>query len=461
MNSYIKSIFAFFGILLMVSCSKSNETETSPYCGIISFGVSSIVSYVPYNTSSGGTVLQKKTVDGSSILFNIDQQENTIRTANPLPNWIDLTKVVPTFSCYGSLFYINGETMRQVTSGTDSLDFTVPHTLRCYSSDGLYQKEYLVTFDKNPDVQDTILWESVATNLNLDDDDHKSLVVTATYKDITGADSLVRRIFVFSNNGSGQPQVTSTTERSQATTWTNPTVLTGADGTIDFNTVTLHKGELYALDDQNKLYKSTEAEKGLTWTKVANTDLTRLLASDGVYLYGYNGTKVLSTKDYMTWNEVGDKSLDMLPQTDIYNFYRTSYTNNKIIIVMMGGMTSNNTGNGVTWYKTTDTEEEDEDPDPWDYMGVSDENAYGCPYLQEASTVWLDDKLYMMGRDTDGKFAGIYRSEDNGISWHLQNTKWRLPAALDGNNGGASMVLLSNVLYVMQKGGKVWRGTIK
>ena len=461
MNSYIKSIFAFFGILLMVSCSKSNETETSPYCGINSFGVSSIISYVPYQTSGGTTVLQKKTVDGSSILFNIDQQAGTIRTATPLPNWIDLTKVVPTFSCYGTLFYINGEYMSLMTSGSDSLDFTVPHTIRCFSTDGLYSKDYLVTFDKNPDVQDSIVWESVASNLSLNADAHKELVVTATYKDITGADSLVRRIFVFSNDGSGQPQVTSTTERSQATTWTDQTVLTGADGTIDYNTVMLHNGELYALDDQKKLYRSTEAEKALTWTKVADTDLTRLLASDGVYLYGYNGSKIVSSKDYATWKEVGDKNLDMLPEKSIYNFYRTSYTNNKIIIVMMGGMTANNTTNGVTWYKTTDTEEEDEDPDPWDYIGVSDENTYGCPYLQEASTVWRNDKLYMMGRAADGKFAGIYRSEDNGISWHLQSSIWRLPEALDGDNGAAGMVLLGDLLYVVQKGGKVWRGEIK
>lgn len=461
MNSYIKSIFVFFGILLMVSCTKSNEAETSPYCGITSFGVSSIVSYVPYKTSSGATVLQKKTVDGSSILFDINQQEGTIRTVVPLPNWINLTKVVPTFSCYGSLFYINGELMRQVTSGADSLDFTEPHTIRCFSSDGLYSKDYVVTFDKNSDVQDTIVWESVASNLSLDADEHKSLVVTATYKDITGADSLVRRIFVFSNNGSGQPQVTSTTERSQATTWTNQTVLTGADGTIDFNTVMLHQGELYALDDQQKLYKSTESAKAQIWTKVADTNLTRLLASDGVYLYGYDGSNIVSTKDYTTWNEVGNQNLDMLPEESIYNFYHTSYTNNKFIIVMMGGMTSNNTGNGVTWYKTTDTEEEDEDPDPWNYIGVSEENTHGCPYLQEASTICYNDKLYMMGRGTDGKFAGMYRSEDNGISWHLQSSVWKLPEALDGGNGAAGMVLLGNVLYVMQKGGKVWKGTIK
>lgn len=461
MNSRIKSISAFLGILMMVSCVKSNETESSPYCGIISFGVSNIVSYVPYKTSSGETVTQKKTVDGSNILFDINQQEGTIKTANPLPNWINLTKVVPTFSCYGTLVYITGDYMQVVTSGTDSLDFTEPHTLRCISTDGLYWKDYITTFDKNSDVQDTIVWESMANNLSLDADEHKSLMVSAMYKDIYGADSLVRRTFVFSNNSSGQPQVTSTTERSQATTWMTPTVLSGADGTIDFNSVMVHNGELYALDDQNKLYKSTEAAKALTWTKVANTNLTRLLASDGVYLYGYNGTKILSTKDYTTWNEVGDQALDMLPETDIYNFYHTSYTNDKIIIVMMGGMTSKNTGNGVTWYKITDTVEEDEDPDPWDYMAVSSENAYGCPYLQEASTVCLNDKLYMMGRGTDGKFAGMYRSEDNGISWHLQSTKWRLPEALDGNNGAASMVLVGNVLYVMQKGGKVWKGTIK
>ena len=104
----LKSIFSVLGILLLVSCVKSKETESTPYCAITSFGVNSIVSYVPYKTSTGTTTV-KRTVSGSSILFQINQETGLISTVKSLPNWINLTKVVPTFTCHGTLQYKSGD----------------------------------------------------------------------------------------------------------------------------------------------------------------------------------------------------------------------------------------------------------------------------------------------------------------------------------------------------------------
>ena len=458
-SKFIRLILTYLGVALLASCVKSNETEVSPQCAIISFGVNSIVSYVPYSTSDGSTTTLKKTVAGSNILFDIDQAAGTIKTVNPLPNWISLTKVVPVFSSLGTLYYVSGDNRYQMTSGSDSLDFSEPRTLTCVSTDGLYSRDYIVTLEKNADATDTIVWESVTSNLELDADAQRALVLTATYQDTDGADSLVRRMFVFSQNAGGQPVVTSTTERSQGTTWTTPAVLSGADGTIDFRSVTEHCGELYAIDDQNKLYRSTEYDKGMTWSKVADAGLTRLLASDGTWLYGYDDNDIVASKDFTTWVNTGSTDLDMLPTESLYSIHRTSYTNSNIELAMMGGMGSANDAHGVTWYKTT--RKDDDEPGAWNYIGVSGDNGYGCPLLQEASTVIYNDYLYMMGRTADNTFNGFYRSEDNGISWHPQSTVWKLPEALDGENGATSMVLVGKVLYVMQKGGAVWRGTIK
>ena len=171
-----KSIFAYIGILLLVSCVKSKETESTPYCAITSFGVNSIVSYVPYKTSTGTTTI-KRTVSGSSILFEINQETGLINTVKPLPNWINLTKVVPTFTCHGTLQYKSGDNYYTITSGKDSLDFTEPHILRSVSSDGLYSKSYLVSFTKNTEASDTILWSSVVSNLDLEDEKHRSIVL--------------------------------------------------------------------------------------------------------------------------------------------------------------------------------------------------------------------------------------------------------------------------------------------
>ncbi len=455
----LRSIFAVLGILLLVSCVKSKDTESSPYCAITSFGVNNIVSNVSYTTSSGTTTTVKQTIAGSSILFEIDQKAGLISTIKFLPNWVNLTKVVPTFTCHGILQYKNGDNYINITSGKDSLDFTEARTFRCLSADGLYSKSYRVSILKNTEATDTIIWESVVSNLELEDNKHRPLVLSASYKDKENSDSLVRRILVFSKNDSGKPQVTSSTDRSEATTWTDPVELTGAEGTIDPYSVMIHQDELFAIDDKGILYKSTEKDKGIIWTKVVGNGLERLLASDDYYLYALKGNKIIATDNFSDWKECGDEDIDMLPTRCLYSFYRQSYNNTKVNIAMMGGLNNDNTDNGVTWYKVTDTQ--DDEVDPWQYIDVSSETKIGCPYLQELSTVMYNDNLYTMGRTFTDKFPGMYRSEDNGISWTLQTKMWRLPAALEAGNGAASMVLIDNTFYVMQVGGKIWKGTIK
>lgn len=454
----LKSIFSVLGILLLVSCVKSKETESTPYCAITSFGVNSIVSYVPYKTSTGTTTV-KRTVSGSSIFFQINQETGLISTVKSLPNWINLTKVVPTFTCHGTLQYKSGDNYYTITSGKDSLDFTEPHILRCVSSDGLYSKSYLVSLTKNTEDSDTILWSSVVSNLELEDEKHRSIVLAAKYTDKNGADSLVRRIFIFSKNEAGKPQVTSTTDYSEATTWTDAEELIGAEGVIDPYSIMVHQNELYAIDNQGKLYKSTEVVKGTVWMKVSDKNLSRLLASDGYYLYAYDGTNIIATDDFTNWKECGKSNLEMLPTRCLYSFYRQSYNNTKVNIAMMGGLNDNNKNNGVTWYKVTDTQ--DDVIDPWQFIDVSNETNIGYPYLQETSTVMYGDNLYTMGRTFTEQFLGMYKSEDNGISWKLQTKMWRLPASLEAANGAASMVLIDKAFYVFQVGGKIWKGSIK
>lgn len=459
-SKHTKTILSVLGVILLISCVKSKDSDSNPYCAITSFGVNSIVSYVPYQTSSGTTATEKKTVAGSSILFDIDQTAGIITTVKPLPTWINLTKVVPTFTCRGILQYKSGDNYINISSGSDSLDFTEPRTLRCISTDGLYSKSYEVSFLKNVDASDTIIWTSVINNLELSDEDHRSLVLEATYTDKEGNDSLVQRIMVFSKNENGEAQVTSTTALSQASTWTTPETLKGAEGNIDPYSIMIHLGKLYAVDNQGKLYKSTESAKGITWTKVADAGLKTLLASDGYYLYAYNGSSIVATDDFMDWIECGNDNLDMLPTKSLYSFYRLSYTNSKVSIVMMGGINKDYKTSGVTWYKITDPE--DNDVDTWQYIDLeTDASKFGCPYLQEASTIMYNDNLYMIGRTYTEKFLGMYRSEDNGVSWALQTKLWRLPEALEAANGAASMVLVDNSLYVIQVGGKIWRGIIQ
>ena len=461
---YFEILTVCLTMLVLGSCVKDKDDENvSPACAITSFSVGSITSYVTTTDAAGQSVVTKRVVTGTDIYFSIDQKAGTITNVYPLPNWISLTKVVPKFTSQGDVYVAAGDVLWEITSGTDSIDVSSPVTLCCVSTDGSYSKRYTLTIHKNTEVSDTILWNRLTTaDLQLSGS-HRALVLPATYKDRHNADSVVYRMFVFSNNPEGKPQVTSTTDRSQGTTWTAPEELTGAAGTIDYQSIVIHKGQLYAIDENGGLYASTEHEKGVTWTKVTDSPFVRLLGSDGLYLYGFDGTDILGTVDFSTWEVSGSEDVDKLPSSSLYSYYFTSHTNSELTIAMMGGISSGSSVNGVSWYKVTSAE--DYFNAPWSYIQVTADNAYGCPRLEELSVVNYGGYLYAMGRrrfaGDEYKFEGFYCSEDNGIAWRLQSEKWRLPADLDAANGPASVLLVGNLLYVVQSGGGVWRGTIK
>ena len=447
-------------VLSLASCMKSDSDGGEPYCAINTFSVGSIVSYVQTKDADGNPTVSKRVVSGSEIFFRIDQKAGTITNIDPLPNWITLTKVLPTFTSYGNVFIVSDSLMWLISSGSDSIDVSVPRTLACISTDGQYKKDYKLTITKRAEVSDTILWKRLTSaDLQLTGE-HRAMMLAATYKDVNQTDSLVRRIFVFSDDEASLPQVTSTLDGQS---WTVPATLTGAEGIIDYQSVTIHQGMLYALDDLGKLYAATELSKGIAWTKVADTSLLWLLGSDGVYLYGTDGTKILGTADMVNWNSKGTNDLEMLPQRCVYSYASPMKTNGDLTMAMMGGINSVNTANAVTWYKMTYAN--DEWDAPWSYIQVTGDNAYGCPRLEELSTIYYEGQLYTMGRrlQSDGtyRFEGFYCSEDNGIAWRLKQSKWLLPKDLNAADGPASVVLVGNTLYVVQQGGNVWQGVIQ
>lgn len=448
-------------VLSLASCVKDKNTvESSPICAITSFSVGNITSNVTTTSADGTSTTTKRVYSGSSVFFSIDQQAGTITNVDALPNWITLGKVMPKFSSYGNVYLVIDSVYYGITSGSDSIDVSVPRKLACISTDGSYVKYYTLTITTKEAGTDTIVWERLSdADLRLSGS-HRMQTVAATYRDRQNTDSLVRRMMVFSADAAGHPQVTSSTD---GVTWTAPAPLTGSEGVIDWNSVMLHQGKLYAIDNIGKLYTSTEAARGEAWTKVADTQLKRLLGSDGTYVYAYDGTAIVATQDFIQWTVQGQENLDMLPEHSFYSFWYTANTNSKLTSAMMGGLSERNTQHGVTWYKVTS--EIEQCNQPWSYIQVSGDNEHGCPRLKELCTVYYEGNLYTMGRRTqsDGsyKFEGFYRSEDNGIAWYLQSKKWRLPKDLDAANGPASVAVVGNTAYVVQDGGLVWRGAIQ
>lgn len=450
-------------VLSLASCVKKEEEVGNSLCAITKFNIHSITTKVPIE-NNGTVVYQNRVYMGTDVYFDIDQENLTIKNVDPLPHWVALDKVVPTYTSYGSVFIKYDSLYYTLNSGTDSVNLSNPVELAVVSTDGLYTKSYKLSLTKKASESDTVVWNQIlSTDLQLSGE-HRAMTMQAVYKDVTGTDSLVRRIMVFSNDGNGNPQVTSCTERSEATMWTMPAALTGASARININTIVSHQQKLYALDANGALYCTTEADKGVVWTHVADTPLKGLLCSDGIRLYGTDGTVILGSTDLIDWSkEMGSDKISMLPESSIFSGYSQSLTNSNMTVCVMGGLSSGNTKNAVTWYKNSsatalmDT--------PWIYIDVTADNPYGCPRLEGLSGFRYGDAMYVTGRkrQTDGTytFAGFYRSQDHGISWHKQNTMWDKPKSLDPNAGTFSAVIVGNTVYMVQEGGNVWKGDIR
>ena len=150
-------------VLACASCIKDDDTTTSPECAIVSFSVGSIKSYVTtkkYDSEGNATdTIVQRTYSGSDIYFNIDQVNGRIYNVDSLPVWIDLSRVVPSYTCYGSLFgkVVEGdELFYHLTSGKDFIDFSKPVELVCVSTDGLSSKYYTVDIRKHVSATDTL-----------------------------------------------------------------------------------------------------------------------------------------------------------------------------------------------------------------------------------------------------------------------------------------------------------------
>jgi hypothetical protein len=187
---------------------------------------------------------------------------------------------------------------------------------------------------------------------------------------------------------------------------------------------------------------------------VSDRVFARLLGTDELYLYACDESGIWGSADLQNWAECGSSDLDMLPETNIATVSYVSKTNSAMRNAVMCGLTSANSDNAVVWYKVSSANESINQK--WNYVQVAADNVYACTKLDNLSIICHNAEMYAIG----GNNAGIYVSADNGISWHLQTKKKLLPAEVTGQSTPASMVAGNGYLWLIQSGGKVWRGKI-
>lgn len=427
-------------VLLLFSCIKSEDDEIigTSTCVITGFSVGDIKSNYTTKTVAGRDTTFSRTVSGKSIFFNIDQVNNKITTVDSLANWVNISRVVPTVIGIGTVAYRekgSGNDFYYLRSGSDSINFTNGVELRVTSSDGKYTRLYDVTIKKSQYEIERISWHPVSGNL----------LLTGAHRTLSSDGKL----YVFAEN-EGTPTVTVGSVSGNDISWTNPESLSMP---INSHSVTCFDGRFFALDTDGTVCTSSD---GVSWASAGGTKLERLLIADSFRLYGFDGTSLLSTSDGETWDAENALDLESLPQMPVSGVSYPLNTNERLENVVMAGVNPLQNYTPV-WFKVS-AQSSDSDQD-WHYINISGDNSYALPPFSSVQMVRLGDVLLAFGSGGgETAYSNLYVSADNGITWHLQPDNYPMVETVKGSMQPLTMTVCSNAVYVVQSGGKVWKG---
>lgn len=433
-----------FSVLTFASCIKSEEIETTSECAITSFSIGDIKTGVTVHREGKSDTIITRTISGSSIHFNIDQLNGVITTVDSIASWADLSKIKPSFSSIGNVSYFNKDNNSYLflTSGADSINLEKPVEFFVAATDGVSFKKYTVSIKKSSIDVDTIVWKTNTNNFASNDD----------YKIIIRNNS----VYAFCKDNEGHNYVKKSSASDNLNKWSNAEYLSGAD--IDYSSVILFKDEFFALSTEGYIFKASDNSNPTTWIKASDKQFTRLMAADKYYIYALADNNIMASADLQNWNVEGSDNIDMLPTSCIESYSNESNTNANLQIVTMSGVSANGKYTPV-WYKVS---AQDEDVNQnWMYIQITNDNIYGLPKFKEMSYTQYNNSLYAIGlEEKTNSYQYIYRSDDNGITWKVQK-KYPLPTEMNKKSGKATIFALDGKLWIIQKGGNIWSGTIK
>lgn len=413
-KNYIKTVLSCLILASSVcSCIEDSDTVQTPECAITSFAIADIKTTIHTLGYDGSDSTYTRTLSGDDVSFNIDQINGRIYNIDSLPNWVDITHVIPTISTYGSVYakLASDSLYYYVTSGSDSIDFTNPVEMLSVASDGTGYKKYIVTVSKAISDADSLIWMLADSTLSL----------TGEFKILARNDT----IQLFQENDD--------VEFRSIQAFNNQFVGIGADGSVKTS-----------LD-------------GISWTTTELSRIKSLMATDSYYLYGFDGSMFLSTGDFLTWTKSGDSNISYVPQKNVSAVYYSSKSNSYQKNVVLVGQTPEDTTHSVVWYKLSsavDLVNQD-----WSYIKITDDNDYALPYFSSMSNAFVyNGAINIIG---DGY---LYISHDNGITWKRQENYLMVPAGFDPALP-TQCVVSNEYLYLVQSGdgtrsGKIWKGYI-
>lgn len=430
-NTYILCMAAM--VLTATSCIDYEEEELSPYCSITSFAVADITTTLYTQTSEGIDSSYTRTIGGRNIKFNIDQLKGTIESVDSLPEWVDLTKVIPSVNHLGTLFAKKDSVYVMIVSGRDSLDLSKPLDLMVVASDGISCRHYTAVIHHSTANADSMLWTKTDST---------------TIKGITGNHKLLTsngRMHLFYQTSQGLCHA-STADGKE---WTTPQ--TATIPAINPHDIITYKDQ-FCTTLSGQILTSAN---GTEWATPTTQQADRLLMADQYYIYALSGESIISSANLTQWHKETTRNTTLLPESPLTGISYPTRTNPQLMVSIMIGKTKAERENATVWYKisspnTTSNQQ-------WANITITTENPYPLPAMENLTAFHYKGAIYATG----DAFTTFHKSEDNGLTWHRQTKDQFPPQALQAATP-LSTTVWDNNIWMLQANtegtAQIWKG---
>lgn len=445
---------ALSAMLLVTSClSDDDDNGYTSYndAAVTAFTLGKLNQYLHTTSSAGTDSVYKKTYEGNTYKFYIDQVSNTIYNPDSLPYGTDAKHVLATVTSYNggvvALKSLTSDSLRYF-SASDSLDFSQPRLLYVYSNDMSSYRSYEVRVNVHQEEGDDYNWAALTTT------------GFSTTANGLRAVAIGKRLIVMETNlltdGNVSPAVYDTETNGWSTTAT--TFGRSAGDNLVSN------GEQAWTLDNGQLYRSAD---GLTWEPKGTTGISLLLGAtqDKLFALSDNGQLVASADDGATWEKESlDSDASLLPTLGTTLLTFASKTNEQTSQLVLLGMRDRATwpddAFAQIWAKVEEsaTQYAASLQTGWFYYDQSGTVTDRLPWLTQLQAARLSNDILAVGRTTGGELSPLYFSEDKGLTWH-DNALLPLPDDFHPQQAFAMTIDAGNIIWLVDgTTGKVWRG---
>lgn len=437
-------------LLLFASCLGDDSDEYDFYddTAVTSFTLGTLNQYLTTKDSNGDDSVYVEQYTGSAYKFYIDNARGQIYNQDSLPYGTDVEHIVATlYTKNGGIALIkniDNDSLKYFSS-SDSIDYSVPRTLRVYSQSGLNLRDYVITVNVHKQIGDTLCWmEMPECDAFGGFDEMKSLACGENIY-VFGTDGNTTTVYYMNRDGN--------------TSWmsavSNMNIVFDADA---YRNAIEKDGYVYILNS-GTLFRSQDAQ---AWETVsASTSLKNLVGASSSEMYGISadGSLMVSHDSGVTWTEDQlDEDKALLPCSSFSCISHDLSSNEGVERVMLVGKDTDGSTVRI-WTKLVDNSGVNAKQYPWAYVDVAGDDHYALPALDGLTVLDYDDNAVAFGKGSSG-LSKFLVSLDGGITWKSDDSYY-YPENFTGGTAFAASVDSDNFIWLVENTtGKVWRGRI-